>query len=116
MYILDSEKFRNIKYFEQRMKLLSISKNLFEIDKTCYFYKEITDENLKLLNYQYNITQKLNKNLINLSLINTIQTLIYLNENILADEMKKLFNITDKKFYWLKLKGIINIYKKVSYL
>jgi vacuolar protein sorting-associated protein 16 len=108
IYIIDSEKLRSKKYFQQRSNLLLTAKSLYELDKNLVFYKELSDEYLKLLNYQIHLTQKYEgkHEFFNLSLYNTIQNLLYFNDEGACDEIRKIFKIRETMFYWIKLRTL----------
>lgn len=62
-----------------------------------------TEEQIRLMRYQQKLESKSMGQYMNLSLHQTIALLLQQNENRLAEELKKDFKVTDKRFYWIKI-------------
>lgn len=69
------------------------------------FNLNMTEENHKLIKYQAGLEDKLGKMYVNLSLHNTISQLIKDNEVKLADKLRTEFKVSDRKYFWLKLRA-----------
>jgi len=69
------------------------------------FNLNMTEENHKLIKYQTGLEDKLGKIYVNLSLHNTISQLLKDNEVKLADKLRTEFKLSDRKYFWLKLRS-----------
>jgi len=64
----------------------------------------LVEDNIKLLKAQNNLEDKLGRDLIGLSLHQTIELLIEQDDLKSAEKLKSEFKLSDRRFTWLKAK------------
>jgi len=69
------------------------------------FNLSITEETHKLLKYQAGLEEKLGKPFLNLSLHDTLSRLLEEKEVKLADKLKSEFKMSERKYFWLKVRA-----------
>ena len=69
------------------------------------FQSAVSDENYKLLKYQSGLEEKFGKSFVNLSLHETLRKLLQEKELKLADKMRSEFKLSDRKYFWLKVRA-----------
>ena len=69
------------------------------------FHASIAAENHKLLKYQSDLETRFGKPYLNLSLHETLIKLVADNELKLADKLKSEFKISDRKYFWIKVRA-----------
>jgi hypothetical protein len=89
---------------ETRLARLVTSQEQFKRAKE-EFNLSIADENHKLIKYQSGLEDKLGKLHVNLSLHQTVLQLLQDKEVKLAEKLKAEFKVSDRKFFWLKLRA-----------
>ena len=66
---------------------------------------QIGEETRKLLKYQAGLEEKLGKPFLNLSLHDTLSRLLEEKEVKLADKLRSEFRISERKYFWLKVRA-----------
>ena len=69
------------------------------------FNAAVADENHRLLKYQSGLEEKFGKPYISLSLHQTLVKLIEDKEYKLADKLKSEFKVTDRRYFWIKVRA-----------
>jgi len=69
------------------------------------FSAGMAEENHRLLNHQSRLEEQLGKPFINLSLNETLKQLLKEGETKTADKLKADFKISDRKYYWIKIRA-----------
>jgi len=69
------------------------------------FSAGMAEENHRLLNNQSRLEEQLGKPFVNLSLNETLKQLLKEGETKTADKLKADFKISDRKYYWIKIRA-----------
>ncbi|XP_032879449.1 vacuolar protein sorting-associated protein 16 homolog [Amblyraja radiata] len=67
---------------------------------------KITEDQIKLLRYQYRLQKEVGKTYLDLSLHDTVSTLLLESKHKQAEQLYKDFKIPDKRFWWLKIAAL----------
>ncbi|XP_072434982.1 vacuolar protein sorting-associated protein 16 homolog isoform X2 [Chiloscyllium punctatum] len=70
------------------------------------FAAKITEEQIKLLRYQFRLQKESGKTYLDLSLHDTVQALLLDSKHKQAEQLYKDFKIPDKRFWWLKISAL----------
>ncbi|XP_062907960.1 vacuolar protein sorting-associated protein 16 homolog isoform X1 [Mobula hypostoma] len=70
------------------------------------FAAKITEEQIKLLRYQYRLQKETGESYLDLSLHDTVSRLLLENKHKQAEQLYKDFKIPDKRFWWLKIAAL----------
>ncbi|CAG8500529.1 11622_t:CDS:10 [Diversispora eburnea] len=97
------------KDLESRINNLKVALKWYQDDKEHAFEAKAIDENIKLLQTQSQLEKDLNLPLIGLSLSETIHKCITSNNSGKANKLKSDFKIPDKRFWWIKLKALVEM-------
>nr|XP_018902383.1 PREDICTED: vacuolar protein sorting-associated protein 16 homolog [Bemisia tabaci] len=63
----------------------------------------LCDEQLRLLNHQKSLEENFKRGFVNLSLHDTIKTLLEIGEVKLADKLRSEYKVPDKRYWWLRI-------------
>ncbi|RHZ79068.1 hypothetical protein Glove_152g21 [Diversispora epigaea] len=97
------------KDLESKINKLKVALKWYQDDKEHAFEAKAIDENIKLLQAQSQLEKDLNLPLIGLSLSETIHKCITSNNSGKANKLKSDFKIPDKRFWWIKLKALVEM-------
>ncbi|XP_057293833.1 vacuolar protein sorting-associated protein 16 homolog [Hydractinia symbiolongicarpus] len=93
------------KALDSRIKLLSKAKESF--DKGVFqFGSQVTEEHIKLLEFQSRLQDQFGKQFLNLSVSDTLYQLIYQGYHRQAETLKKEFSIPDIRYWWTKIQAL----------
>ncbi|XP_048390970.1 vacuolar protein sorting-associated protein 16 homolog [Stegostoma tigrinum] len=70
------------------------------------FAAKITEEQIKLVRYQFRLQKESGKTYLDLSLHDTVQALLLESKHKQAEQLYKDFKIPDKRFWWLKISAL----------
>ncbi|XP_059822989.1 vacuolar protein sorting-associated protein 16 homolog [Hypanus sabinus] len=70
------------------------------------FAAKITEDQIKLLRYQYRLQKETGKSYLDLSLHDTVSRLLLESKLKQAEQLYKDFKIPDKRFWWLKIAAL----------
>lgn len=93
------------KALESRIKVLSQAKEAFAQGQDT-FRQQITEEHIRLLEFQSRLQDQFGKQFLNLSVSDTLYQLIHQGHYKHADQLKKDFAIPDIRFWWTKLQAL----------
>ncbi|XP_020601018.1 vacuolar protein sorting-associated protein 16 homolog [Orbicella faveolata] len=93
------------KTLESKMKTLSKAQMSYQ-QGNFTFYAKATEEQIKLMEYQVKLEEKYRKSFMDLSLSDTIYQCVLLDDQKVAEQLKKEFKVPDKRFYWLKVRSL----------
>lgn len=96
------ETFKMVQRPDNRMQCLQGALDLYKRARNS-FAATATEDQIRLMRYQLKLESKLMGHFMNLSLHQTISLLLQQNENRLAEELRKEFKVTERKFYWIKI-------------
>lgn len=102
VYVQDSY---SEKTLESKMKTLSKAQMSYQ-QGNFTFYAKATEEQIKLMEYQVKLEEKYRKSFMDLSLSDTIYQCVLLDDQKVAEQLKKEFKVPDKRFYWLKVRSL----------
>ena len=101
---LNYEDSYNTGRIESRLALLVTAQDQFRRARED-FSAGIAEENHRLLNTQARLEEKLGKPFLNLSLHETLKRLHEEKETKHADKLKAEFKISERKYYWIKVRA-----------
>ncbi|KAK6631655.1 hypothetical protein RUM44_006184 [Polyplax serrata] len=70
------------------------------------FLSGVFKEEQKLLSYQRNLEEKFRRNFVGISLHDTVELLLNLQEIKLAEKLRSEFKVPDRRYWWLRLKTL----------
>ncbi|KAJ6237515.1 vacuolar protein sorting vps16 [Anaeramoeba flamelloides] len=91
--------------FNEIVKLRNVSSMAFNSSKKTFF-KKITDENIKFLNFQKQLEEKTPLTVIGKSINETLTILIKREYYKEAKKLKKMFSVPNERFWWVKMKAL----------
>ncbi|KAL7749961.1 Vacuolar protein sorting-associated protein 16 [Sorochytrium milnesiophthora] len=94
---------------EQRVAKLRESSRVFQEDKNCALEAKCVDTQMRLLQVQSQYERELNESpgtYTNLSLHQTLHRLTIKSQHARATKLKNDFKISDKTFWWIKLRAL----------
>ncbi|CAG8511137.1 12226_t:CDS:10 [Acaulospora morrowiae] len=106
MAILESYEQKSL---EERINKLKVALKRYQDDKEHAFEAKAIDENIRLLQVQSQLEKELEQPLVGLSLSETIHKCIILNNSSKASKLKSDFKVPDKRFWWIKLKALVEM-------
>ncbi|KAG0040394.1 hypothetical protein BGZ82_003119 [Podila clonocystis] len=93
----------------ERTKKLKNSLRLYQEDKEHPFETKAIEESLKLLQSQAQLEKDFNQPFTGLSLSSTVYKLITINQGSRATKVRNDFQMPDKRFWWIKLRALVEI-------
>ncbi|CAG8580065.1 14623_t:CDS:10 [Gigaspora margarita] len=100
----------NQKDLTERINKLKIALKWYQDDKEHSFEAKAIDENIKLLQMQAQFEKEMtNQRLVGLSLSETVHKCIVERQHNKANKLKSDFKIPDKRFWWMKLKALVEV-------
>ncbi|KAI8911364.1 Vps16, N-terminal region-domain-containing protein [Powellomyces hirtus] len=93
-----------------RINKFKIANKLYQDDKEHAFEISATEDAIKLLTHQETLTRELSQDFLGLSAVETIMKLIELNQSNKAAKIKSDLKISDKKFWWIRIKSLIQMH------
>ncbi|KAM0787833.1 hypothetical protein ACM66B_003887 [Microbotryomycetes sp. NB124-2] len=108
---LELEESLSVKDFGERMAKVRLAAKSFSDDRDCAFEAKMTDEYLKLLTFQQALEQESpgGKPFVGLSVNDTIRQCIVNGQHKKADKLKSDFKVSDKRFWYIKLKALVSV-------
>ncbi|KAJ6245541.1 vacuolar protein sorting vps16 [Anaeramoeba flamelloides] len=91
--------------FNEIMKLRNVSSMAFSSSKNTFF-KKMTDENIKFLNFQKQLEEKTPLKVIGHTINETLTILIKREYYKEAKRLKKMFSVPNERFWWVKMKAL----------
>ncbi|PKK73317.1 vacuolar protein sorting-associated protein 16 [Rhizophagus irregularis] len=104
--ILESYKQKDL---NERTNKLKIALKSYQDDKEHAFEAKAVDENIRLLQVQAQFEKEMNQQLVGLPLNETVHKCITTNNPNKANKLKSDFKIPDKRFWWIKLKALVEM-------
>lgn len=102
-----SESYFYMKQMDERFRRLKLAREHFSRSKTGGFDAKITDDQIQLLEIQRELEERSGQKLfINMSIADTVYHAMLLGEMKKATKIKSEFRMSDKKFWWLKVKAL----------
>ncbi|KAJ3045631.1 hypothetical protein HK097_001142, partial [Rhizophlyctis rosea] len=92
---------------DERVKGLKIAAKAFAEDKEFVFESKCTEDQIRLLQQQTVLERETAHEFMNLSVSETIFKLILLGHANRAAKVKSDFKVSDKRFWWLKIRALI---------
>ncbi|RIB09211.1 Vps16, C-terminal region-domain-containing protein, partial [Gigaspora rosea] len=100
----------NQKDLTERTNKLKIALKWYQDDKEHSFEAKAIEENIKLLQTQAQFEKEMtNQRLVGLSLSETVHKCIVERQHNKANKLKSDFKIPDKRFWWMKLKALVEV-------
>ncbi|CAG8563812.1 1119_t:CDS:2, partial [Acaulospora colombiana] len=97
------------KSLEVRINNLKLALKWYQDDKEHAFEAKAIDEHIKLLQVQSQLEKELEQPFVGLSLSETLHKCITLNHSSKANKLKSDFKVPDKRFWWIKLKALVEM-------
>ncbi|CAG8504867.1 16310_t:CDS:10 [Funneliformis caledonium] len=98
------------KDLNERINKLKVASKWYQDDKEHAFEAKAIDEYIKLLQTQAQLEKEIpNQQLVGLSLNDTVHKCITTNHSSKANKLKSEFKIPDKRFWWIKLKALVEL-------
>ncbi|CAG8453383.1 779_t:CDS:10 [Ambispora leptoticha] len=105
--VLESYEQKDLK---ERIDKLKVALKLYQDDKDHAFEAKAIEENIKLLQKQSQLEKEISgQQFVGLSLSETVHKCIMAKESSKADKLKSDFKISDKRFWWIKLKALVEM-------
>ncbi|KAF8314990.1 vacuolar assembling/sorting protein VPS16 [Clavulina sp. PMI_390] len=94
-----------------RMEAIKTAAKFFSEDKERSFEAKMTNDGLKLLKFQQQVEKEVDGgvSLTGLSVSETIRACIVAGLSKKADNVKREFEVPDKRFWWIKLQALIDV-------
>ncbi|KAG0268380.1 hypothetical protein DFQ27_006874 [Actinomortierella ambigua] len=105
LFLLESYQQREL---ADRLNLLKKAQKLYQGDKDHAFEAKAIDESMRLLQTQQQLEKEFSQPFIGLSLSSTLYKLVTLNVNR-ATKVRGDFKVPDKRFWWIKLRALVEI-------
>nr|CAG8648885.1 189_t:CDS:10 [Entrophospora candida] len=93
----------------ERINKLKLSQKYFHEEKERSFEAKAIDEYIRLLQTQIQLEKDINQPFVDLSLSETVHKCIITNNHNKASKLKSDFKIPDKRFWWIKLKALVEM-------
>ncbi|CAG8569116.1 1317_t:CDS:10 [Ambispora gerdemannii] len=98
------------KSLNDRIDKLKVALKIYQDDKDHAFEVKALDENIKLLHKQSQLEKDIaGQQFVGLSLSETVHKCIMAKESSKADKLRSEFKIPDKRFWWIKLKALVEM-------
>ncbi|CAI2176411.1 4285_t:CDS:10 [Funneliformis geosporum] len=98
------------KDLNERINKLKVASSRYQEDKEHAFEAKAIDEYIKLLHTQSQLEKEIpHQQLVGLSLNDTVHKCITTNHSNKANKLKSDFKIPDKRFWWIKLKALVEM-------
>ncbi|KAF9976159.1 hypothetical protein BGZ73_009073 [Actinomortierella ambigua] len=106
LLLLESYRQKNI---NSKFASLRQALKLYQGEKEYSFEAKAIDESIKLFTAQQTLERELHQDFIGLSVSSTIYKLITLNEGNRASKIKSEFKVPDKRYWWIRLRAMVEI-------
>ncbi|KAG2182766.1 hypothetical protein INT44_005746 [Umbelopsis vinacea] len=91
----------------ERISKLRIALKLYQDDRNHTFEAKMVEDSIKVLQLQTQLEKDLKESFIGLSISQTIHKCIILGQSNKAAKIKTDFKVTEKRFWWIKLQGLV---------
>ncbi|SAM01302.1 hypothetical protein [Absidia glauca] len=93
----------------ERISKLKIAGKAYQDDKECTFEAKSVDEAIKLLQLQSQLEKDTHQAFSGLSISETIYKCTVIGQHGKATKVRTDFNVTDKRFWWVKLRALVEV-------
>ncbi|CAM0139156.1 Vacuolar protein sorting-associated protein 16 [Umbelopsis sp. WA50703] len=93
----------------ERISKLRVGLKLYQEDHKHTFEAKMVEDSIKLLQLQTQLEKDLKEKFIGMSVSQTIYKCILLGQGTKAAKVKTDFKVPEKRFWWLKLQGLVEI-------
>ncbi|KAF9430792.1 hypothetical protein BGZ94_003842 [Podila epigama] len=97
------------KDYTERVKKLKAALRMYQEDKEHAFEAKAIEDSLRLLQTQVQLEKDYNLPFTGLSISSTVYKLITSNQSNRATKVKNDFQMPDKRFWWIKLRALVEI-------
>ncbi|KAG0225975.1 hypothetical protein BGW42_003963 [Actinomortierella wolfii] len=106
LHLLESYQQKDL---NDRLNSLKQALKLYQGSKDHAFEAKAIEESMRLLQTQQQLEKEFNQTFIGLSISSTIYKLVTINQSARAAKVRSDFKVPDKRFWWIKLRALVEI-------